>query len=51
MVTQATIKQPFGESAEPITQLTDVNVGTVATATGLSGVEQGEMKQDKTMFL
>lgn len=50
MVTEATIKQPFGESAEPITQITNVNVGTVATATGLSGVEQGDAVNHKTVL-
>lgn len=50
MPTQATIKQPFGESAEPITQITDVNVGAVNSVTGLSVVEQGDAVNHKTVL-
>jgi hypothetical protein len=50
MPTQATIRQGFGESADNQTQLSSVNVGTVATATGLSVVEQGDAVNHKTVL-
>jgi len=51
MPTKATIRQPFGTDAvAPLVPLTAVNVGTVATATGLSVVEQGDAINHKTVL-
>lgn len=44
------IKQPFGVTASNLTPTTSVNVGTVATATGLSVVEQGDAVLHKTVL-
>jgi len=46
----ATVRQPFGTSEDSLTQKTNVNVGTVATATGLSVVEQGDAVNHKTVL-
>ena len=44
------IKQPFGATANTETPTTSVNVGTVATATGLTVVEQGDPANHKTVL-
>ena len=44
------VKQPFGTTASDLTPKTSINVGTVATATGLSGVEQGDAVNHKTVL-
>lgn len=44
------IKQPYGATASNLTPTTSINVGTVATATGLSVVEQGDAANHKTVL-
>lgn len=44
------IRQPFGADADTLVPLTNVNVGTVATLTGLSVVEQGNAIYHKTIL-
>lgn len=45
-----TIREPFGTDADTQTPKTSVNVGTVATATGLTAVEQGDAVNHKTVL-
>lgn len=44
------IKEPFGATASTLTPTTSINVGTVATATGLSVVEEGDAVNHKTVL-